>query len=83
MENTYPAAPLASFGDGTMKVGSHIQPGTYRASGVAGRSCYWARLSDFTGSLDGIIANSLSTNVVTISPSDVGFTSSNCGTWTK
>jgi hypothetical protein len=80
---TYPAVPQSSFGDGTFEVNRHIAPGTYRATGVADRSCYWARLSDFSGGLDGIITNDIDTLVVTISPSDAGFTSSNCGTWTR
>ena len=44
---------------GTYIVGRDIQTGTYQ--GQAGEdfldSCYWARLSDLTGSLDSIIAN--------------------------
>jgi hypothetical protein len=83
VETTYPAAPQSSFADGTFQVGRHIAPGTYRASGVAGRSCYWARLSDFSGGIDGIIANDIDSTVVTIDPTDAGFTSSGCGTWTR
>lgn len=44
---------------GTYLVGADIQPGLYR--GIAGTdtfdSCYWARLSDLTGSFDAILAN--------------------------
>lgn len=43
---------------GTYLVGTDIQPGIYM--GIAGTgfdSCYWARLKDFTGNLDAILAN--------------------------
>jgi hypothetical protein len=44
---------------GTYLVGTDIQPGYYK--GIAGdnlmESCYWARLSDVSGSFDSIIAN--------------------------
>ena len=41
-------------------------------------------MSGFDGSIDAIIANniSISREIVTISPTDVGFTSESCGTWT-
>ncbi|WP_338758089.1 hypothetical protein V7968_25715 [Nocardia vulneris] len=77
------AAAKNTFGDGTWQVGRDINPGTYRRTGSS--SCYWARLSNLSGDLDGILAND-NTNgpaVVTILPSDVGFTSKRCGTWTK
>jgi len=82
-----PAGPGSSFGNGVYAVGADVQPGSYRTSGPeAGRLfCYWARLSGFGGSLDEIIANDNSggPTVVTISPSDIGFESSGCGTWTR
>ncbi|MDP2965235.1 MAG: hypothetical protein Q8N39_04245 [Pelolinea sp.] len=70
-----------SFGDGTWRVGIDIEPGTYRIEGTG--SCYWERLSGFTGALDDIIANDLPNgpSIVTILPSDIGFTSSRCGIW--
>jgi len=73
----------ACFGPGTFRVGTDIQPGTYRNSDSSG-GCYWERLSGFGGTLDEIIANesSSSPQVVTIAPGDVGFSSSNCGVWT-
>ena len=72
-----------SFGAGTYIVGLDISPGTYRNSG--GESCYWARLKGFSGSLDDTLANdNVSTpTVVTIAPTDRGFSSNGCGTWTK
>lgn len=78
-----PTSSFAHFGDGTFKVGSDIKPGTYRTrSGSAG--CYFARLKDFSGGVDSIIANANTDDpaIVTIAASDVGFQSTNCGTWT-
>jgi hypothetical protein len=70
------------FGQGTLIVGTDIQPGTYQSS--KGGSCYWARLSNFTGVLSAIIANHFgSKGLVTIRSSDKGFQSHRCGTWTK
>lgn len=76
-----PTAPLA--GDGIYIVGTDIAPGLWRADGVS--SCYWARLSGFGGSLDEIIANdnAKGTAMVQIGPSDKGFETSRCGTWSK
>jgi hypothetical protein len=73
-----------SFGDGTNRVGSDIQPGTYRIRQPAD-SCYWARLSGFGGTLDEIVANYIGAGyaMVTISPTDVGFRSERCGTWSS
>jgi hypothetical protein len=75
-----------SISDGTWTIGEDIQPGTYTAV-VPDDSfgCYWERLSGFSGELDDIIANGLADpgeqTTVTIEPSDVGFTSQDCGTW--
>ncbi|PRQ11630.1 hypothetical protein C1Y63_05485 [Corynebacterium sp. 13CS0277] len=75
------SAPV-TFGAGTHRVGDDIAPGTYRAA-HAGESCYWERLSGFTGAFEDIIANdnAQGTAIVTILPSDHGFTSRGCGTW--
>ena len=75
---------FASFGDGTYQVGTDIQPGTYRTR-VGSPNCYWERLKNFTGGLNSILANN-NTNapaIVTIRPTDAGFNSQGCGTWTK
>jgi hypothetical protein len=71
-----------AFSDGSYVVGTDIQPGTYRASG--GGSCYWERLSGFSGNFGDLIANGIGVNqpIVTIQPTDKGFTSERCGTWT-
>jgi hypothetical protein len=78
-----PAVPTISPGDGTWRVGLDIAPGTYDAT-VAG-TCYWARLSGFSGNLSDILANDIGSTgpaVITILPTDVGFKSSHCGVWT-
>jgi hypothetical protein len=79
-----PTPTYPHFGDGTYQVGKDIQPGTYRTR-VGSPGCYYARLKGFGGTLDDIIANN-STDapaIVTIAATDKGFTSENCGTWTK
>ena len=78
-----PPPPGTTFGDGVHRANVDIVPATYRAQG--GSSCYWARLSGFSGALADIIANSYgqTTPVVTISASDAGFESTRCGTWTR
>ena len=71
------------FGDGTHRVGSDVQPGTYRTrEGSSG--CYYARLGGFSGEFDDILANGNATGpaIITIEPTDAGFESSGCGTWT-
>lgn len=73
----------STFGEGTFRVGNEIRPGTYKAPG--GDGCYWERLSGFSGDFDDIIVNGgFQKNVVVeIQPSDAGFSSSNCGQWTR
>ena len=82
-----PASPTAdSFGPGTWRVGSEIQPGTYRALGDgSGMHCQWRRLSGFSGATSDIIEIGVDTPpvVVTIAPTDKGFSSEYCGKWTK
>jgi hypothetical protein len=72
-----------SFDEGTYIVNTDIDPGTYRNSGSTG--CYYVRLSGFSGGMEGIIANQNSNEpaVVTIAPTDAGFQSQRCGTWTR
>ncbi len=72
------------FGEGTFIVGVDIQPGTYRSS--EGDGCYWARLSGFGGTIREVIANDFRSSGrarVQIRARDTGFTSSNCGTWSR
>lgn len=75
------ADPTASFGEGMYLVGDEVAPGTWRASQAEG--CYWARLSDFAGTTDGVIANDNGNTLVTIDSGDVGFSSTRCGEWTR
>jgi len=71
------------FGDGTYLVGVDITPGTWRTTGASG--CYWQRTSNLGGGIDGVIENGLAvgTTNVMILPSDVGFRTVGCGSWTK
>lgn len=85
---TQPASPTtaagAQFKDGDHIVGTDIQAGTYRTrKGSSG--CYYARLSGFSGELDDIITNENTDApaIITIAPTDKGFKSSRCGTWTQ
>jgi len=72
-----------SFEDGAYIVGTDIEPGTYRSSGGSG--CYFSRLSGFTHDLGTILANNVTDEpaIVEIAPTDAGFESKRCGTWTK
>jgi hypothetical protein len=80
---TAPATPETTFDDGTYQVGVHIAPGRYRADGAADDLCYWARLSDFSHELDGIIANGNNPTTIEIADGDAGFETSGCGVWTQ
>jgi len=74
------AGGQTSFRSGTLRVNVNIAPGRYMTNAS---SCYWERLKGFSGSLDDIIANDNASgrSIVDIAPSDVGFSSSRCGTW--
>jgi hypothetical protein len=71
------------FGEGTYVVRLDIAPGTYRSRG--GDGCYWERMSSFTGGLGSIIANDnpRGPTIVTIRPTDKGFKSERCATWSR
>lgn len=79
-----PTPAARTFDDGDWIVGDDIKPGTYRLRDEP-FLCYWERLSGFGGSLGEIIANGNESSyaIVTIGKSDVGFSSSGCGTWTS
>jgi hypothetical protein len=84
------STPGRPFGPGDYKVGYEVAPGTYTSPGAPNanpkRACYWARLSGFGGTLTEVIQNDVSTGgaqTVTIDATDTGFTSDNCGTWTR
>lgn len=79
-----PEDPNPNFSDGMHRVGADIPPGTYRTrEGSSG--CYYARLGGFSGDLEDILANNNTDApaVVTIEPTDAGFESNECGTWTQ
>jgi len=79
---TTAAGPKTRFTTGTWAVDTQIAPGIYHTSG--GTGCYWARLSNLSGSNTSIIANNIGVGpqIVSISSSDAGFQSKTCGTWT-
>jgi hypothetical protein len=78
-----PPPPATTIsGDGIYRVGIDIRPGTYRTRGS--ESCYWERLSGFSGEADNRITNGLlaGPQVVQILSSDAGFMTQDCATWT-
>ncbi len=81
---TNAAGPISD--DGVYIVGTDIAPGTWQSTGSDSYGCYVARLAGFGGTFDQLIANDLVTEggiVITIAPTDVGFETTGCGTWTK
>jgi cyclophilin family peptidyl-prolyl cis-trans isomerase len=72
------------FTDGVYQVGNDIQPGTYRNNNST-NSCYWKRLSGFSGEINDTIASDITdvNVIVTIKASDAGFSSERCGTWSE
>jgi hypothetical protein len=72
-------------GTGMFIVGVDIAPGTYRTPGPVSSSCYYARLSGFSGTLDDIVANGNAAGpaVIAILPSDAAFETSRCQPWAK
>ena len=85
-------AVAGSFAAGTHVVGSDIAPGRYRARDPG--ECSWARLGGFSGTPDQRLAmgggewHSFNDSpevapltIVDIAPSDAGFSSEGCGTW--
>lgn len=84
-----PQAPTAGIGDGTHAVGRAIEPGTYRTMGPRTssflRNCFYARLSDTSGSRDSIIEkhNAKGPATVTVDADDATFESLGCQPWLK
>jgi hypothetical protein len=72
-----------AFGDGVWLVPGEVPPGTYRNSDSS-QFCSWSRLSGSPGSWN-VIESWLTDeiDIVTISPSDDGFESIDCGTWSS
>ena len=83
-----PYGPPRTFsGNGSYRVPSQVPAGLYRSSAPANDMCYWERVSDFTGSLDSILANDLESDMspvyAQVQPGDAGFNTDGCGTWTE
>ncbi|CAL9442424.1 hypothetical protein SUDANB58_02279 [Streptomyces sp. enrichment culture] len=70
-------------GDGDFRVGTDIEPGTYRTTGNTDGTCYWERAEDASGELDSLLANDnvTGTGYVTVKPTDKLFESSGCNDW--
>ncbi len=84
------STPRTSFGDGSYEVGVDIAPGAYRTSGPTDDSpfCSYARLktagASYTDASQVLqLENVMGPAVVTIQPSDGGFFSQLCGTWSQ
>ncbi|WP_030341486.1 hypothetical protein [Streptomyces sp. NRRL S-1022] len=78
------AGKKAAFGgDGDYRVGTDVQPGTYRTAGNTDGLCYWERAKDASGELDSMLANDnvSGTSYVTIKPTDKLFKSHGCEGW--
>ena len=79
------AVPLnmPSFGRGTWAVYIDIAPGTYAADVPLGSTCFWSRLSEFSGEPEAFAAtqSGVGHSVATIRDFDAGFYSDGCGTW--
>lgn len=83
--NPITVSPVAPFTTGTFLVGPEVQAGTWRADNAEG-SCYWERLSGFSGEFEETTANDFvdaGPVTVEIASDDVGFSSARCGTWTR
>lgn len=76
-----PDSPRSEIGNGIWRVGVNIVPGTYRTAG--NERCSWKRLSGFSGEFTDTIAFKFPDGVavVTVNPTDAGFSSDECGTW--
>lgn len=72
-------------GSGIFEIGNDKNPGTYKTSGPAGRSCYYAVLSSPNGSgVDNIIDNNIVDGpaIVTLQAGQY-FESNGCSDWTR
>jgi len=68
------------YDDGVWIVGTDLEPGRYSSDG--GAACVWQRLSGFGGTADESLGVGM-TGTVAILATDLGFSSSNCGVWTR
>lgn len=76
-------SPTAPFGSGDWIVGTDIAAGTWTSPG--GPGCYWLRLGGFSGTFSEQleIGQDQPDPVVTITPTDRGFRTGRCGTWSR
>ena len=84
--SSMPSNPTDSFaGEGTFSVSKQIQPGTYKSSNFNLTVCTWKKLRGYSGLPSDVTAagSGYGTRTVLISNSDIGFSSSNCGSWIK
>ncbi len=75
--------PGESFGEGVFLVGSEIAPGRYRTT-TPSPECWWMRLRHFApgeGARAGAESHGGASAIADIAPSDAGFYSERCGTW--
>ena len=72
---------VSNFGDGTYIVGTSIAPGIYLSQG--GDNCYWGRIGIDSNGKAVVLAIGTPTGpvMVTILPTDAGFTTAGCGVW--
>ncbi|MFE9774976.1 hypothetical protein ACFYOV_25540 [Streptomyces sp. NPDC005931] len=77
------ATKAAFDGDGDFRVGSDVEPGTYRTTGNTDGLCYWQRAKDSSGEIESVLANDnvSGTAYVTVKPTDKLFSSSGCNDW--
>jgi len=75
------ASPRTSIPDGTWIVGAQLAPGRWQTNG--GAQCTWARLADFKGSPQSVLAQgaAASQTIVEVQPTDVGLTVQGGCTW--
>ncbi|MFF4711466.1 hypothetical protein ACFY2V_08665 [Streptomyces eurythermus] len=74
----------AAFGgDGDYRVGTDIEPGTYRTTGDTDGSCSWERAGDASGGPDSTLADGhvTGTGYVTIKATDKVFRTNGCADW--
>ena len=74
---------LETFGHGTWAVESEIASGTYAADVPDGSTCFWSRLSAFTGEPTDFVTTEIAVgrSVTTLRHFDAGFYSDGCGVW--
>jgi hypothetical protein len=76
--------PTPPGGDGLYQVGADVGTGTFITT-TATEDCYWARLSDFSGVNESVIANDYGPGqrIVTIYGNEAAFLTEGCGAWTN